>query len=353
MRSIITRWAGFALTAALLTPVFAQADILDDIFSIATAARDRATEARNNAAHARDRATEARNNAAAARDTAITARDTAIEMRDAMRAGLDGLSVTIQDAIEEAVEDLEREIADERAGRDAFVNGTAGETFREQLVGLLLNSESLLNGLNSISGMQAAQINLQQEAGLISALPVRSLYPVYRTTSAQSPAMLPQFNALLSGAADDLEVIRGLLLNSPSAVEGDLVDKELNECAYVLEHIDELRRASGNLSKFSLAAKTLGAILVAAGTTEIHKNGAVWGWVGVSIKNNRVKKIGLLIEGIGDGVSGLVSDVNTRIRTCAAVGIAAEARERELTIIENQKLILKHLKAQQPDYRKP
>lgn len=353
MRSRITRWAGFALTAALFSASHAQADILDDIFSITTAARDRATEARNNAANARDRATEARNNAAAARDTAITARDTAIEMRDAMRAGLEGLSGTIQDAIEEALEDLEREIADELAGREAFLSGGAGETFRQQLVALLQNSERLLNGLNSVSGMQAAQINLQQEASLIGALPVRSLYPVYRTTAAQSPALLTQFNQLLSGAADDIDVIRGLLTDSPERIEGDLVDRELNECAYVLENLDELRRAAGNLSKFSVAAKTLGAILTAAGTTEIHKSGAVWGWVGVSIKNNRVKKIGLLIGGIGTSVGGLVSDVNTRIRTCVAVGIAGEAREREIEIIENQKLILKFLKAQQPDYREP
>src|SRR5688572_3033474 len=120
MRTSVLRSLSGILVMAWAATWPARADILEDILGIATAARDRATEARNNAANARDRATEARNNAAtardnaaAARDTAMTARDTAIEMRDNMRAGLDALSSNVQAAIDEAIEDLQQDLADE------------------------------------------------------------------------------------------------------------------------------------------------------------------------------------------------------------------------------------------------
>lgn len=351
MRTIRPIQLAAAFATVLIGVSAAPADILSDILGVSTAARDRATEARNNAANARDRATEARNyaltardNAAAARDTATTARDTVIEMRENMRAGLDALSGTIEAAINEAIDDLEREVADEMAGRDAFVNGGGGETFRQQLVALLQNTEALLNVLNAASGMPQVQVSLSRETTLIQAIPLRTLYPAYRTMAADSPGLLDQFNTLLARAVADVQIIADLLMDSPDPIEGDLLDQELNACGFVLDHLTDIRRATSDLTKFAMAARGLGTLLKAAGTTEIHKSGAVWGWVGVSIKNNRVKKLGVFLDGIGGVVSGLTSYVSTKTRYCAAVGIEGEAREQRQQILANQAEILRYLK---------
>lgn len=341
MRTTLVRTAGGFMALALLGAVPpAKADILDDILGITTAARDRATEARNNAASARDRATEARNNAAAARDTAITARDTAIEMRDTMRSGIDALAAGVRTMIDEAADDLEQDISDEMAGRDAFVNGGGAETFRQQLLELISNSETFLNALNSAAGGQSARADFAREAAMIDALPARTLYPLHRALVAEAPGVLEWFNELLARASDDILVIEGLLTESSEVVDGDLLDQELSDCSYVLDHLAEIRQATGDLTKFALAARGFGTLLKAAGTTEIHKTGAVWGWVGVSLKNNRVKKLGVMVDGMGTVVSGLTSYVSTKTRYCAAIGVEGEAREREREILLNQRKIL-------------
>lgn len=342
-RPLHLSFAASILIAALSMPA-AQADILDDILGTTTAARDRATEARNNAASARDRATEARNYALTARDNAAAARDTALLLRNNMQAGIDALSDSIEEAIMEAVADLEREMAAEIAGRDAFVNGGAGEPFRETLIALLANAQAMLNALNDASGMPDAQIDFERETTLIEALPLRALYPLYRALVAEAPGVLDRFVELLGSAAADIEVIKGLLLFSPEPVDGDLLDEELSACAYAIEHRAALKTASGNLTNFATIAKSVAALLKAAGTTEVHKTGAVWGWVGVSLKSNRIKKVGEFVDGIGKAVGGLNDSISARLRHCTAISVAADARDRDHKILENQELILRYLK---------
>lgn len=354
MRKTKLPLAGTILVMAVLTITpSAPADILNDILDIATAARDRATEARNNAANARDRATEARNNAAtardnaaAARDTAVTARDTAIEMRDNMRAGVEALSSNVQAAIDEAIEDLQQDVADELDGRDAFVQGGSGEAFRQQLIALLENSEALLNALNTAAGMPEARADFGREAALINAVPVRLLYPLYRALVAEAPGVLASFNELLHRAAADVQIVAALLLNSTGPIEGDLLDNELHACAYALDNLVELRRAASDLTKFAIGARVVGALLKAAGTTELHKSAAVWGWVGLSIKNSRVKKLGELIDGAGGVVNSLSGYVSAKTSYCAAIGIEGEARDRDREILANQRTILRYLRLQ-------
>lgn len=345
MRTTLRRsMTGLLLLTALTTTMQVRADILDDILGITTAARDRATEARNNAASARDRATEARNNAAAARDTAITARDTAIEMRDTMREGLELLTDGMQSAIGEAIEDIEREIADEIEGRDAYLQSGAAEPFREDLISLLQNSQVFLTTLNGIAGLPNAQVDFAGQISVIEALPTRALYPLYRGMAVETRMVGPGgFNELLARATTDLQVIAAVLLDSPDPIEGELLDQELHLCSHVINNLTEIRRATGDLTKFSLGARTLGTLLKAKGTTIVQKKVSLWGWAGTVVTNSWVKKIGTVLDGMGNAVSGLTSYVSTKTRYCAAIGIEEEARERDEEILRTQRLLLRLL----------
>lgn len=316
----------------------ARGDILDDILSIVTAARDRATEARNNAASARDRATEARNNAA-------TARDTAIEIRDTMQDGILTLSAEVRNAIDEAVDELQQGLAEEFEGRDAFEAGGQAESFRQNLLGLIQDVQTLMNRLFDINGLPTTRVDFSLQLSLIQALPAKALYPMYRTCAVETNLFAPSgIRDALQRAIADIEIIAVALDEPETPEEGALLDKELAVCAPVLDNLSEIRQACADLSKCGSAVKSLGGLFSALGTTEIHKTGAVWGWAGVSLKNNRLKKIGGLLEGIGGAIGDASTKVNVRVRHCVLVGISAETRAREDEILANQRFIMKRLK---------
>lgn len=366
MHTTHTRSAALALVlAAVSGGSIAQADIFDDILSIATAARDRATQARDNAATARDRATQARDNAATARDNAAAARDnaatavanaaaardTAVQVRDELIESAGALTASVRAFVDEAAADLEQEVEDELAGRDEFLNGGLANSFRQSLLAMVASSETLINTLNDACGAAGAHVDFTREMVLINAMPDRLLFPLYRAMVHEAPGMLEWFEDLLARAAADVQLIGGLLTEDSEPIQGNLLDQEEHDCAYVLDHLAEIRGATSDLNKFSMAARGLGAVLKGAGTTEIEKNGALWGWAGGSIKNNHVKKLGILIDGLGTGVGGLTGYVSGKTRYCAAIGIEVEARERDFEIMANQEKILRALGVQSPTSR--
>ncbi|MCC6361130.1 MAG: hypothetical protein IT450_20505 [Phycisphaerales bacterium] len=339
MRMTLYRLAtGACLLALFSSGPAARADILDDILSLATAARDRATEARNNAASARDRAIEARNNAA-------TARDTAIQIRDTIQEGVLTLSGDVRDAIDEAIDDLQQGLAEEIEGRDAFVNGGEAEPFRQNVVGLIRDMQTLLNTLFDLSDLPTTRVDFSLQVTILEALPARSLYPMYRTFAVETRMFEPDgMPAAIQRAIADLEAIRIALDEPEMPEEGEYLDRELAVCTPILDELERIRQAMADLGKFSLATGLIGSILDAAGTTELHKTGAVGGWAGVSLKNNRLKKFGAIFQGLSKAIDGITSKVNVKIRHCMLIGIASEARDRDLQILANQELIMKHLK---------
>lgn len=339
MRTTLYRLAtGACLLALFSSGPAARADILDDILSLATAARDRATEARNNAASARDRAIEARNNAA-------TARDTAIQIRDTIQEGVLTLSGEVRDAIDEAIDDLQQGLAEEIEGRDAFVNGGEAEPFRQNVVGLIRDMQTLLNTLFDLSDLPTTRVDFSLQVTILEALPARSLYPMYRTFAVETRMFEPDgMPAAIQRAIADLEAIRIALDEPEMQEEGEYLDRELAVCTPILNELEGIRQAMADLGKFSLATGLIGSILDAAGTTELHKTGAVGGWAGVSLKNNRPKKFGAIFQGLSKAIDGITSKVNVKIRHCMLIGIASEARDRDLQILANQELIMKHLK---------
>lgn len=327
----------FALgLATLFTLPQSRAGLLEDILAMATAARDRAIEARNNAANARDRATEARNNAAAARDTAV-------EIRETMRAGLSALSNEVQDAIEEAIVDLQREIQEEMDGRDAYVQSGAAEPFRQDLITMLHRVEALINALYDLVRLEETEVDFSRFVTAIEALPAPALYPLYRALVVelnlfQAGGLLDQ----LDQAVSDVQLVAMLFVEPAGAGDGEFLDGELLSCTAVIENYAALKKAATGLTLLGGSLKLTGTVLKAAGQTSIKKSGAVWGWVGVTIENNRTMKVGIALSGAADFLSAVSGAIGTQLRHCAGVAIQDEARARDLLILENQAEILKN-----------
>ena len=121
---------------------------------------------------------EARNEA---RDSANSAR----EIRDRVRNATGAFSSQMQDAIQEAVEDVGRELTEELDGRDEFL-ASGVEPFRQDLVTLLQNTESIQNALSSIAGGPADLLSLDRLIGIVEGLSGRALFPLYRVLASDS-----------------------------------------------------------------------------------------------------------------------------------------------------------------------
>lgn len=341
MQSMFRRTTVFALALAALGSIpGVRADILSDILSAATAARDRATQARDNAAAARDRAAQARDNAAAARDTAI-------EMRDTMRSGLDSLTDQMNTAIANAVTELQQQVQDEYAGLDAFVSGGEAEPFRQNLLRLINDTSLLLGTLYDTAGLEHSRVNFEPLTNVLSALPANSLYPLYRTMAVDSDLFhAGGFVDQMEEAITDLQSVGVVFVEPDCEEDGPVLDQEICDCGNILPVLPQLKRASSNLRRAAAGLKLVGKALEAFGETHLHRKAGVWGWVGISIEENRRKKVGLFLESAGESIQTINEFVHSRIQHCALIAIADEQRARDLEILANQTKILKLLDSQ-------
>lgn len=310
---------------ALGTGSRVQADILDDILSLTTAARDRATQARDRAVEARDRATEARNSAN--------------ELRDNARLGLEALTGQIRDLIDEAVEDMQRLVESELEGRDAFVaDGGCSlavcEPFRESLVTLLQDIETLANTLLTIAELDGAHLDLQRERDIVNLLPGRALYPLYRVLGGDGNLMgnVAGGSGLLqrmSEMVDQLLVLKSALeeqyCGSEPAVDDTLLGSEVKKCACVQANANAVENAAKGIKYTGMGIKLIGKRLKAKGeTTASGANPGIHGYIQVTIKDNKRKEWGETLEGLGDALSKVAESADDKLRDCLVFSTQAE-----------------------------
>jgi hypothetical protein len=82
--------------------------------------------------------------------------------------------------INDSLEEASRIVTEETAGRDAFVNGPAGPAFRQDLITLLQNLQTVFNQLALIADPGAAQISFNDQIQLIQTIPLQVLVPFHR-----------------------------------------------------------------------------------------------------------------------------------------------------------------------------
>ena len=278
-KSNLVRMCKALLFFSIIMPSFpANATLLDDIFSRTTAARDRAIEARN-----------------AAR-----------ESRDNMREGRMALTGQVRDTINEAVSDLQEDIAERIAGRQAWLGNDCDiisdcGQFRGDIIMLVDNLATLSNSLFIVTEL-GIEIKGNRLKNVLETVPGRALYPLYRAFSQELNIFESNFVVKLQTAAVDLGHLE---LAVPTS-----------SCEIMLEDREFTANAIRNAKILALGMKLVGKIFEAIGTKEIQKEGAVWGWVGVAFKNNRLKNVGIKIHAAGGALSGYGSVASVKLLRC-------------------------------------
>lgn len=324
-----TRLLAFCIfyLVALLSGAQARAQTLNDIWDVAQQARDRATQARDRATQARDGV-----NAVRARiDTAVAT-----------------FTSTIQNFVNESVDDLRREIDAELEGRAEFVgNAAACAQFRSRMVLMLTDLESISNSiLRTSQCTQGLQANYSREITLIQELPCRLLYPLYRLLEDELHLFDSNLLECLRQTAADLELaaeffaedLQNLVGTDDTVLDARaLLQSQMDKCAWTLERVSRLQRAASSLSGLSIALKIVGKGFMAAGETHFTGEAQIHGYVGGSIQNNRKKKIGEALGGLSDALKGVSDFLTNKTR----FAITLSTQNLILTTMEaNQKKIL-------------
>ncbi|KAB2944458.1 MAG: hypothetical protein KJ057_02715 [Phycisphaerae bacterium] len=304
----------------------ARADILDDILDLAKGAKTYALSAR-------DRAIEARNNAAAARDSAS-------EIRDELRESLSHLSEEMRSAIRNGAEDLQRQLVEEREGLDAFTAGpdgcSTGECvpFRERLIDMLEQIETVFNAVLVISDAEDFQIDLHRERELIRQLPGRLLFPLYRSGLFNDDTLL----SALREASDDLVIVAEVIQE----------DRE-RACAYVVENEAAAEEAIESLQDKARVLKIAGKLFSALGKIPIQPEAAAWGWVGVVVKLEPAEKVATALEGLSDALESASDSASKRIRECTKGGENSKIKENQKEMMKDLEKLLRRQKDLQTD----
>jgi hypothetical protein len=320
------------LIAALLGPTGARADIIDDILSVSTAARDRATEARNRAIEARDRATEAR--------------DAARELRDNARLGLAALTTQIRTMISEAVEDMQQMVERELEGRDAFIaDGGCSQAvcvpFRQDLITFLQDIQAITNLILSILDAEELQINFDRQIDIINLIPGRALYPLYRVLAAEGNLLGPELLRRMSATKDDLAVLKEALHGpagqaSAAAEEAPTpLESEVAGCTFVMNNYNRISTAKKAVSLHSVMFKVMGKRLSATGeTTAEGANPGIHGYINVTIKDNKVKSVGEILDGVSESLSKIADFADDKLRDCVTFSALLTAQQKHQDILD-------------------
>lgn len=282
---IRTPHANPVATVASPVPPAAQLGILDQILTLV---RDARNEARDSA-------------------------DSAREIRDRVRIATGSFSGQMQDAIEEAIEDVGRELAEELDGRDEFLAGGV-ESFRQDLIALLRNTESVQNTLSSIAGGPADVLSLDRLIGIVEGLSGRALFPLYRVLASDSGILNSGIAQKLADAAENLMVL-GQILQEPSARSEALVDP----CAFISANPEAVRFVTYELQTIGAYLKVVGGILNLVGKRKFVEL-QVHGYVGASLESDLAIKVGTAYNVLGDLLLALANFSWNKIRFCQVQG---------------------------------
>lgn len=252
---------------------------------------------------------------------ASAARAAAEELRTNMRSGAGALTDEFQDLIDEATDEARRILADERAGRDAFLPGgqcaAACSAFRADLVGLLKSTQALSTGVFDAAGL-GGDVDFSPVIKAVQAAPGRALYPIYRVLQGLVASDLP--GHLAAGAAHLRLLQEVILSDSPSLAS--LPDA----CTIVMSRASELETATKGVAIASFVVKLVAMPFNVAGETEFEGYAGGWGFVGGTIKSNKWKKIAEVLTKISDGMSKVSSLGDNKLSSCTMLAFQSETR---------------------------
>lgn len=244
------------------------------------------------------------------RNRAQEARDAARESRDALRESREALVGTVKDAITEAAGELADEVNERREFRQAFLDpddcGNASDCglFRLNIIMLVEDLGTLSNALFIATELDT-RIETAKLTNILDKVPGRALYPLYRAFAEELNIFESNFVSKLSSVADNIESLE-------DAVISEGCDRIMDPDAFPIPITDAIRGTKISASGLEL----VGGIFEAISTKSIIKEGAVWGWVGVSFKNNRLKNIGVKFKTAGEVLGKYSNIASTKLMRC-------------------------------------
>lgn len=251
-----------------------------------------------------------------------TAKSNAVEIVNKARAGFNRVTTDMHAMIEEAIADLQQQIQDEIAGRDAFLGsggdcgaGTECSLFRGEIVRLFESMERLAN---TIFGLTPADVefNFQRTISLLESAPGRALFPLYRALNDDNRVFGSGFVDMLDDLADNLLILDDGLSNGARGAG----DSPIDSCQLVLDYAEQFSTAVTVVSASSGAVKLVGKGLTAAGHTGFDEADAgIHGYVHVTLKSNRKKTVGSFLDGIADFGLAFSSYASNKLRYCTVL----------------------------------
>lgn len=325
----------------------AKADILDQIFDRAQAARDRAKEARDNAREAGD-----------------TARD----IRDRIQRAVGNLSEDAISSILDAGRQIRDEVAAAKAAYDQFASGGACEECREKMIAGLTNLQALIDQLTAQlspscvvsrlggNGLDPKDINLQPLITLLERADCKILFPICIALGGSLCILedLQDASQALQTIQDLAGPLEGLLgeeeIGEPVRVMPPLDDtdpllsldaerfaRRVGASQKYLIHYDALADASKRLKAKALVLKGL-AFTIQITETETEKKATIGlhGYLLIDIDLNKAKKLKEILNWVDWGFNKIATTIDAKL---------AEAKTVSAThlILSNQVFISKQL----------
>lgn len=277
--------------------------------------------------------TQARVNTAVSQ--AQAARLAAEEVRTQVRAGLAAQTPELRAFIEEAITEAQAILAHEAEGLEAFAPGgqcgAVCEAFRAELVGALSGSANLMSAILESTGNTALP-DLNEALALAQLAPPRLLYPLHRMFQ----------GALGAGLGDEL----GRLTQDTRAVVPLAMPSTPDACAIIVADTDRIQGWASRAMGVGALLHMVGGVAKFLGATEFAGEAGVAGFVSGTIKSNKRKQIGDVVDTAATLIDKAAGFVTTKVRYCLIFAFQDETRTTLAsmeTILSGLDLDLGHL----------
>jgi len=238
---------------------------------------------------------------------------------NAIRAGLGALAGDMREEILGSLSDAEGQIAEIKADRVAFAANAP--QFKTDLINFLQALQDLGAAVIQYTGISVS-MDFQTEKNLINVLPDQALAPLYRVIGGGG-VDLGVLVTRLQNATADIQTLTDANREVTAAASGPApavvapVSIVPASCAKMLADPVGIAFKASTVSEVGGAIKLVGKGLIAAGYTGVSgKPIQIHGYVGIELVNDRRKKWGQRLDGLGDLLLAVSGVFTNKVRYC-------------------------------------
>ena len=212
----------------------------------------------------------------------------------------------LQDTLNEARKQVKQTLKDNRPTGD-FVSGCSGDciVFRHDMLKFMSDIEFTMDTLRQLGEpVQQDGIEFKRTKKAIEKAPGPILFPL--AVAFNESGVFNGLTTRFSNLADSLALVKEDFENRPS------------KCAQLLSDPIRSRKLISGLAANGAALTIVGKILLALGETNMmaKKKVGVHGYAGVIVEDNKKKKLGQLLDGIGATVTSVAAKTDRTFYQC-------------------------------------